>query len=155
MAKQMTKSVVKMVAQPSLVMAVTGIAPTVPIERSMYKLEMFDDPNYWESEYAYLGQDSGGDTSATPPAKPWYQSLIDVYGAYQAQNIALKQQDQLARQNAALVAAGKQPLDMSTYMKYSAPQVNVGISSNLQNILIYGGLGLASVFVLMQVMKRR
>lgn len=147
----MATSTVKKVVQPSKFM---NFSRTVPVEKSLYRESNYENPDWWNSENAYLG-DMAADPAATAVEKPWYDKLIDIYGAYKAQQIALKQQDQLARENAARASTGKPPLDMSDYMKYNAPQVNVGLSTSTQNLLMYGGIGLAGVLVLMMVMKNR
>lgn len=148
----MTRTTAKQTVQPSKVM---GFAPTVAIERSLYKAGLVDDPNFWNSEYGFLHEDSGGDAATKPPELPWYEKLVNVYGAYQAQRTAQKMQDQLARENAARASRGNAPLSMDQYAKYASPQVNVGLSPAVQNILIYGGLGLAGILILGMVMKRR
>jgi hypothetical protein len=149
--KVVRKTVVQQTLQPSKVM---GFTPSVPVERSLYKQGMVDDPNFWGSEYGYLG-DMAADDSATPPEKPWYEKLVDIYGAVKAQQTAAKYQDQLIQENIARQKAGTAPLSMDTYMKYAAPQVNVGLSPTVQNILIYGGLGLLGIFAVSMFMKRR
>jgi len=148
----MARTTTKQTVQPSKVM---GFAPTVAIEKSMYKAELFDNPDFWNSEYGFLNEDSGGDAAAKPPEKPWYEKLVSVYGAYQAQRTAQKLQEQLARENAARASAGKPPINMDQYAKYAAPQVNVGLSPTVQNILIYGGIGLAAVLLLPILMGKR
>ncbi len=147
----MARNVTKRAVQPSRIM---GFTPSVPVERSLYKQELHDDPDFWGSEYGFLG-DSAADAAATPPAKTWYENLIDIYGAYKAQDIALKNQDMLAKENAARVSRGQQAVDMSTYMQRTAPQVNVGLSPMVTNILIYGGLGLAAILLIPRLLPKR
>lgn len=145
------KTIVKPTLQPSKVM---GFTPSVPVERSLYKMELSDNPDFWNSEYGYLG-DAAADAAATPPEKPWYEKLVDIYGAVKAQQTAAKYQDQLIQENIARQKSGTAPLSMDTYMKYAAPQVNVGLSPTVQNILIYGGLGLLGIFAVSMFMKRK
>lgn len=153
MTKNATTNIIKtapVTTQPSNTL---NFNSSVPVEKSMYKMEMFDNPDYWGTEYGYLG-DAAADAAATAPDKPWYEKLVDVYGAYQATRTAQKMQDQLARENAARASAGKQPISMDSYAKYAAPQVNVGLSPNVMNMLLYGGLGLGGILLFSMIMRK-
>lgn len=143
----MRKSIVKPPSQ-------LNFASTIAVERQMYKQEMSDNPDFWNSEYGYLGE-MAADASATPPEKPWYDKMVSIYGAYQAQRTAQKMQDQLARENVARASRGAPSISMDDYARYASPQVNVGISPMVQNILIYGGIGLAAVLLLPKLLGKR
>ena len=146
----MAKKILKTVVQPSKL----NFSSTIAVERDLYKQGMSDNSDFWNSEYGYLG-DMAADAAAKPPEKAWYEKLVDVYGAYQAQRTAQKMQDQLARENFNRTSKGQQPLDMDSYARYASPQINVGVSPMVQNMLIYGGLGLAAILLLPKLTGKR
>ncbi len=51
-------------------------------------------------------------------------------------------------------AQGLPPVDASSYMRMTAPQVQFGVASDTQKMLMYGAIGLGAVFVLSQLIKR-
>lgn len=146
----MAHKILKQVVQPSKL----KFASTIAVEKSLYKQGMIDNPDFWNSEYAYLGN-MAADAAVKPPEKLWYEKLVDVYGAYQAQRTAQKMQDQLARENFSRTSKGQPPLDMDSYARYASPQINVGISPMVQNMLIYGGLGLAAILLIPKLTGKR
>lgn len=147
----MKKSITKKLAQPSRHL---NFSQTLPKEKNTYHDSMLDNPDYWDTEQAYFGA-VVADSTTKAPAPTWYEKLINIYGAYQAQRLAQKQQDQLARENAARAAAGKSPLSMEQYAGFTAPQVNVGLSPSTKQMLIYGGVGLGALLLFMIMGKRR
>lgn len=128
---------------------------TVPRDNYWYQEMQMDNPAFWESESAYLGAVTATDAASAPPEKLWYEKLVDIYGAYQAQRTASKMQSELARQNMERAKAGLSPINIEDYARYSAPQVNVGLSDATKNLLIYGGLALGGIFLVTTLMKRR
>lgn len=126
---------------------------TVPRDKYLSRELSMDNPDYWNSEFAYFGQTST--TVAAPAAKPWYEKLVDIYGSYQAQRTAQKLQEQLSRENLERVKLGKSPIGMDEYASYAAPQINVGLSENVRNMLIYGGIGLAGILLFTTLQRRR
>jgi hypothetical protein len=150
----MAKTAVVLIKPAVLPSRAMNFPSSVPTERAMDRYAMFDSPVFWNSEYGYLG-DAAADAAATPPEKTWYEKLIDIYGAVKAQQTAAKYQDQLINENLNRQRAGQAPLSMDKYMQYAAPQVNVGLSSSIQNMLIYGGIGLLGIFAVSMIMKRK
>jgi len=127
---------------------------TLKVEKGLYTETNFDNPNFWNSENAYLGA-MGADASAATVDKPWYEKLVDVYGAVQAQRTAQKYQDQMMQENMARAKAGKAQLDMESFMQNAAPRVNVGITDSTKNMLMYGGLALAGLLTVFMILPRR
>ena len=90
---------------------------------------------------------SGGGTSTTPG---WLSTLVSgvtqfALGAQQAQRV-----NQLNQINIQRAAQGLPPLNVDI----AGPGVSVGVSSGVQT-MIYVGLGIAGLYVVSQMVKRR
>jgi hypothetical protein len=79
--------------------------------------------------------------------------LTDLTGLL-TQGISAYGQIQLQNMNIDLIKQGKPPLTASQ-VSAIAPQLNVGLASSTQNLLMYGLLGGGAVLLLMSFMKHR
>jgi hypothetical protein len=86
-------------------------------------------------------------TGATP-STDWLTAISNLA----TQGLSVYAQMQLQNMNMDLIKQGRQPLT-SAQMASMAPQLNVGLSSSTQNLLMYGLLGAGAVIVLTSVMK--
>lgn len=90
--------------------------------------------------YPRMGMYLSEDVTTVAPApaeKPWYQGVFDIIPAA----LQYQQQRDLLKANTELLKAGLQPISPSTI----APQVNVGVSSDLQKMMMFGLVGLLAV----------
>lgn len=124
--------------------------------RYLYPVELIDSPRAWMDEHFYFGETPTMYLSAEPSIKPaekpkWYETAFTTaVGIYQ-QKQALKQAQQ---ENALRMQQGLPPISTSEIKRQFAPQVEVGISPQVRNILLFGGLG-AGAFVFINMLQKR
>lgn len=80
--------------------------------------------------------------------EPWWET----WGRIASSVVMAKQQRDLMQINVDRAKAGLPPLDMA---QYSGVGVNVGLSQQTQQLVIYGGLALLAVLVFNTIAKRR
>ena len=97
--------------------------------------------------------DSSGTTDSSTSSTPsWLQNLVTGATQFvegQQQMSAIAQVNQINIQRA---AAGLPPISVPTL---GAPSVNVGLSPDVQALLLYGGLAFAGVWLFTSFMKHR
>lgn len=107
----------------------------------------------------YLGQitDDAGNviaTGTTAPSGDTFSSIISSLPSLVSQGLTAYGQLQLQNMNMALIKQGKPPLTASQIYAM-APQLNVGLASSTQNLLMYGALGAGALLLIMSAMKRK
>lgn len=101
------------------------------------------------ASFGTLGQDATTttpDSTATSSTPSWITQLIGA--GTQIENV-IAQQD-LNRINIQRAAQGLPPLPSSVV----GPTATVGLAPDVQNLLIYGGIGFAALFLLNAALKR-
>lgn len=113
----------------------------------------FTDAGFWFPQATSVAV-----AAPAPDATSWFKAYLeptiasarDIATAY----VGIKTQADLNAINMERVKRGQQPLSAST-MQAMAPQVNVGLSAQSRQLLIYGALGLGAMFAISQFTKRR
>jgi hypothetical protein len=98
-------------------------------------------------EYQDQAPTAGGSPSLLDQIVSFGQKLIPVA-------LSLEQQRGLNDLNMQRARMGLPPLNTSQYMAQSAPQVRFGMTSDVQNLVMYGGAALLGVWLLSSMMKR-
>jgi hypothetical protein len=96
------------------------------------------------------------DPNLTPPpvgVTPDTSWVTDVTGLL-TQGLSLYGQLQIQNMNMDLIKQGKPPLT-AYQVSAMAPQLNVGLASGTQNLVMYGLLGGGAVLLLMSLMKSK
>jgi hypothetical protein len=101
-----------------------------------------------------LGQtaDSSATDTTAAPATGWLQNLITGITQYKVGQQQLDAISQVNQINIQRAAAGLPPIAMPTL---GQPGVNIGLSSDVQTLLMYGALGVGALVVLNMFLKRR
>jgi hypothetical protein len=124
-----------------------------------YPVELIDNPEAWESENFYFGETPTLYMGATAPAKEpsWFEKyIVPVVQT----SVALKQQKQalkLAQQeNVTRAQQGLPPLSTTEIKRQFAPQagVEVSLSPQIRNMLLFGGLGVGAFLVINMMRKK-
>lgn len=98
--------------------------------------------------YRFAGpEESVSLTADTSVERPWYESAFDVIG----EGLKYQQQRDLLKINADLLKAGKQPLDVSAI----SPQVNVGLSKDVQRIVMFSVAGLVGIGLILAMQRKK
>ena len=126
--------------------------------RYLYPEELADDPSAWESENFYFGETptlylSAVQVEAGAATKPaWYEDILKtIVGTYQ-QKQAIKQ---TRAENIRREAQGLPPVSTAEIKRQYAPQVEIGISPQIRNMLLIGGLAAGGFFLVNMMQKRR
>jgi hypothetical protein len=107
------------------------------------------DPNAAAIDYT-VGQPATGATPATTGTdNSWMTGISNVL----TQGLSLYGQLRLQDMNMSLIQSGKPPLT-AAQVSAMAPQLNVGISSGTQNLLMYGAIAGGALLLLTAFMKR-
>jgi hypothetical protein len=105
------------------------------------------DPNALAIDYT-VGQPA---TGATPDAaNPWVTGISNIL----TQGLSLYGQLRLQDMNMNLIQQGKPPLT-AAQVASMAPQLNVGIASGTQNMLMYAAMGGGAILLLSILMKSK
>jgi hypothetical protein len=133
-----------------------------------------DSPGYWETEPAYFdgvpdnvtnmgmepGEDYLVDVDTASTDKPWYEKSIEkaveIWGTVEAQKSAQKQADKLQAENLRRARMGLPMISGQQYgaMRPPAATVAFGLSPDVKNMLLFGGLGLGALLLLPRLLKR-
>lgn len=105
------------------------------------------DPNALAIDYT-VGQPATGATPADPSS--WVTGISNVL----TQGLSLYGQLRLQDMNMSLIQSGKPPLT-AAQVASMAPQLNVGIASGTQNLLMYAAMGGGAILLLSMLMKSR
>jgi hypothetical protein len=106
------------------------------------------------SYFAGLGQttdDSGTTDSSTTSTPSWLQNLVTGFTQYKLNQQQIDQINQINQVNIQRAAQGLPPLPVPTF----SPGINVGLTSDTQTLLLYGGLGVAALWIFSTMMRRR
>jgi hypothetical protein len=99
-----------------------------------------------------LGQTADSSASTDTSTSPgWLQNLITGITQYKVGQQQLDAISQVNQINIQRAAAGLPPIPVP---QLGSPSVNVGLSPDVQNLLIYGGIGILGLMALSVVMKR-
>lgn len=125
--------------------------PPFPVAERLYVYpeENMDDARHWDREYGYFGQTSP-EAPAAPAPTPWYAAPL-------AFAMQLYQQRQMAKVQQERARAGLPPLTPEQYRAQYQPPIataEVGLAPQTRNLLIYGGIGLAALLLLPQLLRR-
>jgi hypothetical protein len=125
----------------------SGYMDTAP---EMFDVESFieDEPEYYEGDFEGLAQAATQQTTnAAQTAQPWYATFL-------TQALSLYQQEQMRKENSKRARSGLPPLSVEEFKAtLPAAQVEVGMSPQIKQALTWGGLGLAAVILLPQLLK--
>lgn len=110
-----------------------------------------------DADQGYYMAITGPVDMPTAPMNPqgvpsFWQSLANTLPNLAEKGIALKQSLDIAKLNQELVRAGKAPLTASQIASLQ-PGVRVGLATDTQNIVIYGGLAILAVYALTKILK--
>lgn len=98
-----------------------------------------------------IGDDGSITATVGAPSTPaWLQNIGTNITQFLVGRQQLQTVSEINQINIQRAAAGLPPISPSL----AQPGVNVGLSPDLQNLLIYGGLGVAALWVFSTVMKR-
>lgn len=117
------------------------------------ELQPFEDAGYYSYENAVASPSS---VAVAQPATDWAKAYLEplVQGVRDVGVAAMAYQTQkdINEINLERVRRGQSPLPQS-YVSAMQPQmgVNVGLSPQTKNLLIFGGLGLAAVYLISQM----
>lgn len=98
-----------------------------------------------------IGDDGSSTATASSGSPGWLTPLVTGITSFFTGKQQLDTINQVNQINIQRAAAGLPPISVPI----AGPQVNVGVSSDVQNLLIYGGLGIGAIWLLTSFMKRR
>lgn len=162
---------VKKAAQIASVIQSIGGNPPILEMKSNYNRELIDDPAFWDSDEAYLGdlvEEPPADPAASVSSGGWMdtfaKSLQQLIPAYSQYKIASNQADlakQLNEINLQRAKIGQPPLNTQQYAQQMVlPQagVQVGVSPQVSTMLKWGaiiaGIGFGA-YLLLGTNRRR
>lgn len=153
------------------VVAKTPVTETKPVNSTavsegftahyLYPVELVDSPEAWESENYYFGETPTLYMGAAVPVEigakakepAWYEKLLTAATGIYQQKQALKQ---ARAENIERARAGLPPVSTAEIKRQYAPQasVEVGLSPQIRNMLVLGGLGVGSFLVINMMRKK-
>lgn len=89
-------------------------------------------------------------TGVTPDNSGWMQTFADLA----KMGLSVYQQIQLQNMQMDLIKRGLPPMS-AAQLASMAPQVNIGVASETQKLLMYGGIGLLGILLLSTMNKGR
>lgn len=149
--------------------AVTPVTTAPPVSnevegftaRYLYPEELIDSPEAWESENFYFGETPtlymGAalpvDIGAKAKEPSWFEKLFTTAAGIYQQKQALKQ---AREENVMRAQQGLPPVSTAEIKRQFAPQaaVEVGLSPQIRNMLVIGGLGLGAFMVVNMLRKK-
>ena len=97
-------------------------------------------------------------TPATPPSNTWSDTLSKLLTSASQVYIAKNQldaQNKIIDTQLARAKQGLPPLNINPAQYGITPTVSVGVAPGLQTMLLWGGLGIAGIFLISSFMKHR
>lgn len=128
-----------------------------------------DNSAYWEKESSYydglgfnmmdfLNTPKSLDTGTKPTPLPWYQNILNMYGAYKTtqQQLALqKQANDIVQQQISRGATLQQAqANAQALMRSSQPQIGLNLGLSTNTMLLIGG-GAAVLLIILMMNKRK
>lgn len=106
------------------------------------------EPDYYEGDFSGLSEAATQQNStAAQTAQPWYATFL-------TQALSVYQQEQFRKENAKRARSGLPPLSVDEFKStLPAAQVEVGMSPQIKQALTWGGIGLAAVILLPQLLR--